>query len=88
VTSGLHLQPDGAVSKSIIDTTRSQIESSLKVGKTAKLAKYDEVVSVYNKTLLTKFVVPIIDQVSAILLYKLVNTITLTLAGFGEQICK
>lgn len=62
----LMIQSDGVVSKSIVETFRDQLEDGLKIGKTTKLGKYDEVVSGYNKALLTSIVVPVIDQVSLV----------------------
>jgi hypothetical protein len=58
------LQPNGVVSKSIVATYLSQIEDVLKTEKSNKLAKYDEIVSNYNRALVTQATVPLIDSVS------------------------
>ncbi|KAL8289404.1 hypothetical protein RB597_001151 [Gaeumannomyces tritici] len=65
VISGYNTIPGGAVSKPIVDTRTLQLTNSLAEGKAAKLSKYDEVVSVWNKALLTSIVVPIVDSALA-----------------------
>jgi len=61
----LHVQENGTISKSLIDTYQSQLDSGIRLSKVAKLSKYDEVVSVYNKALLTGIILPVIDQTLA-----------------------
>jgi hypothetical protein len=56
------LKPDGVVSKPILQTARDTLREALDVEIKAKLVKYDEVVSAYNKALLSEIVVPLIDK--------------------------
>ena len=58
---------NGVVSQNIISTFRAQITDGITTGKTSKIAKYDEVVSGYNKVLLASIVVPLIDKVCFLL---------------------
>jgi hypothetical protein len=73
--ASLNVQKDGVISASILATSLSKLESGLKLGKKEKLSKYDEVVSMYNKALLTSVLIPVIDIVSR-----------LTPSGNGGQI--
>jgi hypothetical protein len=73
--ASLNVQKDGMISASILATSLSKLESGLKLGKKEKLSKYDEVVSMYNKALLTSVLIPVIDIVSR-----------LTPSGNGGQI--
>ncbi len=56
------IQPDGVVSKNILETARRNLAETLGVEVKAKLSKYDEVVSAYNKALLSTIVVPLVDK--------------------------
>lgn len=60
----LHASQGGAISSTTIQTYQSQLDMGLELDRKAKIDKYDEVVSVYNKALLSDMVIPIIDQVS------------------------
>jgi hypothetical protein len=62
---GLRVLENGSISKSIIATYQSQLNTGIRLGKEAKLSKYDEVVSIYNKALLTGILLPIIDRALA-----------------------
>ena len=53
----------GSVSSSVVDTYSSQLEDSIKLGKREKLDKFDEIVGMYNKTLLAGILLPVIDKV-------------------------
>ena len=63
VINGLHTREGGTISAGIINTFQSKLDDETDRGKAAKLGKYDEVTSIYNKALLTSIVVPIIDTV-------------------------
>ena len=57
-----NVQPHGVVSSSILATAESDFETKLKLGKEEKLNKYDEVVSVFNKALLTIVTFDVINK--------------------------
>ncbi|TGO11294.1 hypothetical protein BTUL_0113g00240 [Botrytis tulipae] len=61
----LHALPNGAISSTKIQTYQSQLDIGLELDRKAKVDKYDEVVSVYNKALLSEIIIPIIDQTLA-----------------------
>ncbi|THV43701.1 hypothetical protein BGAL_1064g00010 [Botrytis galanthina] len=61
----LHALPNGAISSTKIQTYQSQLDMGLELDRRAKVDKYDEVVSVYNKALLSEIIMPIIDQTLA-----------------------
>ncbi|KAK4200817.1 hypothetical protein QBC40DRAFT_325923 [Triangularia verruculosa] len=69
-----NLQPDGVVSKDILAAARRALVDTLTTGKKAILDKYDEVVSAYNKALLSGVVVPIVDKCTGNL-YANINTL-------------
>jgi hypothetical protein len=56
------IQPSGVVSKDILDYAKRDLAETLDAEVKAKLAKYDEVVSAYNKALLSTIVVPLVDK--------------------------
>ena len=56
------LKPDGVVSQTILQTASATLGEAMGVEIDAKLVKYDEVVSAYNKALLSEIVVPLIDK--------------------------
>lgn len=64
LTQTLGVQSSGAVSTSVVETYSSQLQDGLKLGKSEKMDKYDEIVGMYNKTLLAGVVTPVIDKVS------------------------
>ncbi|QSZ35436.1 hypothetical protein DSL72_008306 [Monilinia vaccinii-corymbosi] len=61
----LNALPNGTISTTTIQTYQLQLDSGLELDRRAKVDKYDEVVSVYNKALLTELVIPIVDQTLA-----------------------
>ena len=63
LTSTLGVQSSGSVSGSVVDTYSTQLEDGVKLGKREKLDKYDEIVGMYNKTLLAGAMTPVIDKV-------------------------
>lgn len=63
VINNLHIQPNGVVSSSIIQSFRHELQEAFDLAKNAKVDKYNEVVSIYNKALLTSIIVPIVDTV-------------------------
>ncbi|KAI4101415.1 MAG: hypothetical protein LQ339_005064 [Xanthoria mediterranea] len=62
LTQTLGVQSSGAVSTSVVETYSSQLQDGLKLGKSEKMDKYDEIVGMYNKTLLAGVVTPVIDK--------------------------
>ncbi|ESZ95384.1 hypothetical protein SBOR_4240 [Sclerotinia borealis F-4128] len=61
----LNTLPNGTISSTVIQTYQLQLDMGLELDRKAKVDKYDEVVSVYNKALLTELVIPIVDQTLA-----------------------
>lgn len=61
--STLGVRPGGSVSTSVVQTYSAQLEDGLKLGKSQKVDKYDELVGMYNKTLLAGVATPVIDKV-------------------------
>ncbi|KAL9582380.1 MAG: hypothetical protein Q9203_005518 [Teloschistes exilis] len=59
----LGVRSAGAVSTSVVQTYSAQMEDGLRLGKSQKLDKYDEIVGMYNKTLLATVATPVIDKV-------------------------
>ncbi|KAK1759803.1 hypothetical protein QBC47DRAFT_116420 [Echria macrotheca] len=59
------LQPDGVVSKPILDAARHDLDDTMRQAVKGKLDKYDEVVSAYNKALLSTIVVPIVNNATS-----------------------
>lgn len=59
----LGVRSAGAVSTSVVQTYSAQLEDGLRLGKSQKLDKYDEIVGMYNKTLLAAVATPVIDKV-------------------------
>ncbi|KAL9578947.1 MAG: hypothetical protein Q9212_005394 [Teloschistes hypoglaucus] len=55
----------GSVSTSVVQTYSAQLEDGLRLGKSQKLDKYDEIVGMYNKTLLAALATPVIDKALA-----------------------
>ena len=53
----------GSVSASVVDTQSAQLEDSIRLGKSEKLDKYDEIVGMYNKALLAGIIQPVVDKV-------------------------
>lgn len=65
--STLGVNSAGAVSGSVVDTYSTQLEDGITHGKREKLDKYDEIVGMYNKTLLAGAMTPVIDKVIVLL---------------------
>ncbi|KAI4204161.1 MAG: hypothetical protein LQ350_001352 [Teloschistes chrysophthalmus] len=63
--STLGVRPGGSVSTSVVQTYSAQLEDGLKLGKSQKVDKYDELVGMYNKTLLAGVATPVIDKALA-----------------------
>lgn len=63
LSSVLGVQSSGSISRSVVETYSAQIENGIKLGKLEKLDKYDEIVGMYNRTLLAGAVTPVIDKV-------------------------
>lgn len=59
------IQPDGVVSRDILETARRNLSDTLSAEVKAKLDKYDEVVSAFNKALLSTIVVPLVDRATS-----------------------
>ena len=61
--STLNVKSSGSISTSVVETYSAQLEDGIKLGKREKLDKYDEIVGMYNKTLLAGVMTPVIDKV-------------------------
>ncbi|GAB7354939.1 hypothetical protein MBLNU459_g5559t2 [Dothideomycetes sp. NU459] len=65
LVNSLQTQKDGIVSSGVIAASQAKINTRTTVGRTEKLSKYDELVSMYNKALITSILVPVIDKALA-----------------------
>ncbi|KAL9118633.1 MAG: hypothetical protein Q9187_004820 [Circinaria calcarea] len=65
LTSTLGVKSSGAISTSVVETYSAQLEDSIRLSKREKLDKYDEVVGMYNKTLLAGVMTPVVDKALA-----------------------
>lgn len=63
LTTTLGAKSGGSVSSSVVETYSAQLTDGTALGKREKLDKYDEIVGMYNKTLLAGVVTPVIDKV-------------------------
>lgn len=63
LTTTLGVKSGGSVSSSVVETYSAQLTDGTALGKREKLDKYDEIVGMYNKTLLAGVVTPVIDKV-------------------------
>ena len=79
--STLGVKSSGSVSTSVVDTYSAQLEDGIRLGKREKLDKYDEIVGMYNKTLLAGAMTPVIDKVifSIFSAHGMLNLLTLHL---------
>lgn len=59
----LGVKSSGTISSSVVETYSTQLEDGIKRGKKEKLDKYDEIVGMYNKTLLAGVMTPVVDKV-------------------------
>ncbi|KAI4090212.1 MAG: hypothetical protein LQ344_004904 [Seirophora lacunosa] len=65
LTTTLGVKSGGSVSSSVVETYSAQLTDGTALGKREKLDKYDEIVGMYNKTLLAGVVTPVIDKALA-----------------------
>ena len=59
----LGIESTGSISTSVVETYSAQLGEGLRLGTREKLDKYDEIVGMYNKTLLAGVMTPVIDKV-------------------------
>lgn len=63
LTTTLGVKSAGSVSSSVVETYSAQLTDGTGLGIREKLDEYDEIVGMYNKTLLAGVVTPVIDKV-------------------------
>lgn len=63
LTTTLGIRSGGSISTSVVETYSAQLTDGIRTGKREKLDKYDEIVGMYNKTLLAGIITPVIDKV-------------------------